>query len=392
MALEVIMPRAGYEMTEGTVVRWLKAEGDSVEAGEVIAEIETDKATLELEAHAPGMLRSIVVAEGETVPVGDVLAYVGAPDEPLPERRHAPQPTESRLVRESRPGTSPVARRLAIEHNTDLSSVTGTGPRGRITKDDVLAAVEAGGTEARPAGLRAGFPSRRPDAQGKIYLGPMGQAIARRTEATMRETPHFYLTVRIDMTEALEYRRDVNAKAAREERVSLNDLVLKACALALHKYPVYNSTFEGDHLQVQPHVNLGIALALPDGLLVPAVLECELKSLTEIARDAKDVLQRARHGTLRQAEYTGTFTLSNLGMFEVDSFTAIIVSPQVGVLALGSVHPTPWVKDGAPIVRQMMSATLSTDHRVASGTDAAQFAGEIKRLLEDPRLLGTEAA
>jgi pyruvate dehydrogenase E2 component (dihydrolipoamide acetyltransferase) len=189
------------------------------------------------------------------------------------------------------------------------------------------------------------------------------------------------------MTDAIELRRKLNASFAADERIRLNDLVIKACALALVKYPAYNATFQGDHLRVATHVDIGIAVAMPEGLAVPAVLECERKSLSEIARDARSLASRVREGTLKQREYTGTFTISNLGMFDVDAFTAIIVSPQVGVLALGSMQATPIVHRGDVVVRQVMSATLSTDHRAAGGAEAAQFAGEIKRLLEEPAQL-----
>ncbi|MEX2598433.1 MAG: dihydrolipoamide acetyltransferase family protein, partial [Dehalococcoidia bacterium] len=212
-------------------------------------------------------------------------------------------------------------------------------------------------------------------------------AIARRTQQTMNEAPLFYLTVQIDMTRALEFRKELNESLGGSTRISVNDILVKACAVALQKYPVFNSTFQEDHLQVQPHVNIGIAVALPEGLVVPAVLECENKSLVQISREAKDVGERAKSGHLRQEEYTGTFSVSNLGMFDVDAFTAIIVSPQVGVLAVGSVQPTPVVHNGEIVARQMMSATLSTDHRAANGAESAQFAGEIKRLLENPLLL-----
>ncbi|MBM3940250.1 MAG: 2-oxo acid dehydrogenase subunit E2, partial [SAR202 cluster bacterium] len=235
--------------------------------------------------------------------------------------------------------------------------------------------------------MRVGLPARKPDANGRIPLNKMSQAIARRTAQTMREAPLFYLTVNIDMTRALDFRKELNEALGGDVRVSVNDMIMKACAIALQKHPVFNSIFKDDHLVVQPHMNIGMAVALPEGLVVPSVLECEHKSLVQIAREAKDVAERARSGTLKQEEYTGTFSVSNLGMFDVDEFTAIIVSPQVAVLAVGSVRPTPVVRDNAVAVRQMMQATLSTDHRAANGAESAQFAVEIKRVLENPLLL-----
>ena len=337
MATAVVMPRIGYEMVRGSVVRWLKREGDSVQRGEPIAEVETDKAIVELAAEQDGTLISIAAPEGATVSVGDIVAYIGE--------------------------------------------------AGETTDDqDPSAESGAGSVAERPQGLRSGFPPRLPGPDRRIPLGRMGQAIARRTQSTMAETPHFYLTVRIDMTDALELRRELN-RASRESHVTVNDMVLKACATALVKYPVFNSTFEGDHLRVQPHVNIGIAVALPAGLIVPAVLHCEEKPLAQIARDAVDVAERGRNGTLRQEEYTGTFSVSNLGMFDVDAFTAIVVAPQVAVLAVGAARATPVARGGEVVVRQTMAATLSVDHRAAGGAEAAQFTTEIKRLLEQPRLL-----
>ncbi len=461
MALEGAMPHKGYDMTEGTVVRWLKREGDEVQRNEVIAEIETDKATVEMEAAGAGILRRIVVPEGQLVPVGRVIAYIGDADEAIPDAGAAPAQVPSteppataapasdqdvkispmarhaadergidpRLVTGTGPGgritqddvrrfaeapaaagaaaasngaepitgdrlvISPMARRLAREHGIAPADIAGTGPGGRITRDDVLGHVS--GTQPAPAkaaalagrGLRAGFDPRTPNADGVIPLGKMAQAIARRTQATNSEAPLFYVTIQVDMTKAAEFRHDLNQALGAGKRVSINDIILKACAMALQRHPVFNSTFEGDRLVVHPRVNMGMAVALPEGLVVPAVMGCEAKSLAEISRDSRDVAKRARSGTLRQEEYTGTFSVSNLGMYDVDAFTAIIVSPQVAVLATGAVQAKPVVVSGEVMVRQMMSATLSTDHRAANGAEAAQFAMEIKRLLENPSLL-----
>ena len=348
MAQAVTMPQMGYEMVEGTIVRWLVSEGDAVKAGDVIAEVETDKAVVELEAANDGVVLSLLRDEGATVPVGDTLAYIGDRSETKPALRPRKPPSPERA-------SAVQARRSA--------------------------------TPADSAGLRTGSAPRVPDADGRIELGAMGEAIARRTLATAQEVPQFYLTVRIDMTKAIAYRRAANRSLKGDSRISLNDMIVKACALALRKHPIYNSTFEGDHLRVHDRVNVGMAVALAGGLLVPAVLDCDRKSLPEIARDSRDVVARAKTGALRQDEYFGTFSVSNLGMFHIDAFTAIVVAPQAGVLAIGSVQPTPMAVGGAMEVRQMMSATLSTDHRVAGGAEAAQFANEIQRLLEEPALL-----
>ena len=417
MATEVLMPQMGYDMTEGTVVKWVKQEGDAVSKGEVIAEIETDKATVEMEAEAGGVLRRIAVGEGATVPVGQVIGVIGAEDEELPDPAAdappAPAPPaaeEAAPEPEAAPAApiladagasgalraSPVARRLADERGVDLNLVSGTGPGGRITKDDVLnfappaeapgaAPVAAPAAEAASApSMRVGPPPRTPDEQGRIPLSKMALAIARRTAATKGPVPHYYVNAAVDMTRAMEFRREINESLS-GVRVSVNDLIIKAAALALGKHPVFNAVFQDDHLEVSRHVNVGVAVALDEGLVVPAILECERKPLTQIAREAKDLGRRAREGKLRQDEYTaGTFSISNLGMFEVDSFTAIIVSPQAAVLAVGAVQPTPVVRNGEVVVRQMMQASLSADHRISNGADAAQFLVEIKRGLEAP--------
>lgn len=422
MATEVLMPQMGYDMTEGTVVKWLKQEGDAVSKGEVIAEIETDKATVEMEAEAGGVLRRTAVGEGATVPVGQVIGVIGGADEELPEANAPaasvpPQAEEAAPEPEAAPASaqapsdagasgalraSPVARRLADERGVDLKLVAGTGPGGRITKEDVLnfappSEAPAGAPEAAPApqaapaaeaavgqSMRVGPPPRTPDAQGRIPLSKMALAIARRTAATKGPVPHYYVNAAVDMTRAMEFRREVNESLS-DARVSVNDLIIKAAALALGKYPVFNATFQDDHLEVSPHINVGVAVALDEGLVVPAILECDRKPLTQIAKEAKDLGRRAREGKLRQDEYTaGTFSISNLGMFEVDSFTAIIVSPQAAVLAVGAVQPTPVVRNNEVVVRQMMQASLSADHRISNGADAAQFLVEIKRRLEAP--------
>ena len=415
MATEVLMPQMGYDMTEGTVVKWVKQEGDAVSKGEVIAEIETDKATVEMEAEAGGVLRRIAVGEGATVPVGQVIGVIGAADEELPDPaadappapaaaeeappEPEPAPPTPALADAGASGAlraSPVARRLADERGVDLKLVSGTGPGGRITKDDVLnfappAEAPAAAPVAEPAAeaalapsMRVGPPPRTPDEQGRIPLSKMALAIARRTAATKGPVPHYYVNAAVDMTRAMEFRREINESLS-GVRVSVNDLIIKAAALALGKYPVFNAVFQDDHLEVSRHVNVGVAVALDEGLVVPAILECERKPLTQIAREAKDLGRRAREGKLRQDEYTaGTFSISNLGMFEVDSFTAIIVSPQAAVLAVGAVQATPVVRNGEVVVRQMMQASLSADHRISNGADAAQFLVEIKRGLEAP--------
>ena len=399
------MPQMGYDMTQGTVVRWLKGEGEEVRRGEIIAEIETDKAVVEMEAYASGVLRKIVVGEGATVPVGEIIGIIAGPDEPLPDLTKAvasrpaeaspaepPPPKVEQKAEVTTPApadevrASPVARRLADEKGIDIRQVTGTGPGGRITRDDVLA-YESQVEEAAPAPApEAPAPAGVAGAPEVVPLSRMRQAIARLTSRSKREVPHFYVTADIDMTEAMSLRQRLN-KALEGEgiRVSVNDMLVKAVTKALKSYPNFNSFFQEDKLQVNPSINVGIAIALEEGLIVPAIMNCEGKSLQEIAKASRDLVERANRGVLHPDEYTsGTFSISNLGMFDVDSFVAIIHPPQSAVLAVGTVKKQPVVKDDQISIAQVMKATIAADHRVVDGAQAAQFMVEVKQLLENP--------
>ncbi|MBI4282171.1 MAG: 2-oxo acid dehydrogenase subunit E2 [Chloroflexi bacterium] len=398
MATTVVMPQMGYDMKEGTLVRWLKREGEEVKRGEPIAEIETDKAVVEMEAYASGVLLKTVVAEGATVPVGQAIAFIGSPGEPLPEMVRAPteaeasegaaaQPEAARLsgvsVARGQVRASPLARRLAEEKGIDLAQVPGTGPGGRITREDVLACE----TRMREAVVAAPTVEAAPaPSEGEVVpLSRMRQAIARRTAQSKREAPHFYVTADVDMTLAMTLRQQLNETLGGEVHVSVNDLIVKACALALEKYPTFNATFQGDHLRINSEINMGIAVAVGQGLIVASLGECRGRSLVNISRAAKEVVERAQRGVMREEEYTGsTFSISNMGMFDVDSFTAIIYPPQAAVLAVGTVRKQPVVRNDQITIAQVMRATLSTDHRVADGAQAAQFLVEVKRLLESP--------
>ena len=400
----------GYDMQEGTVVRWRKREGEEVTRGEVIAEIETDKATVEMEAYSTGVLGMIVVAEGTTVPVGQLIAVITDPGEALPaldqlavelpaEAGAADAPATPAVAAPSAPPgevpstapspgqvrASPIARRLAREKGIDLALVAGTGPGGRITEADMQAYEE--GTVAAPGAA----PAVAPD--GIIELTRMRRAIAGVTVQSKRETPHFYVTSEIDMTRAMDLRRQLNetlqASAEGTERgaprVSVNDMIVKAAARALEKHPKFNASFQGDHLQLHGDLNIGIAIALEQGLIVPAIGGCQSKSLVEMAVASTDLIRRAQGGALRAEEYTGgTFSISNLGMFDVDSFAAIISPPNAAVLAVGTVKEQPVARDGQVTIAQIMKATLSADHRVADGAEGAQFLMEVKRNLETP--------
>ena len=399
MATNVVMPQMGYDMREGTVVRWYKQEGETVNRGEVIADIETDKATVEFEAYTGGVLGRIVAAEGVAVPVGNLIAIITEPGEAVPEptvappaaAEPAPAPTPEPAAAVAPPAAappadgqvraSPIARRLARERGIDLSLLTGTGPNGRVVEQDVLDYQPAAETAPAPAAASA----VAAPADSRIELSRMRQTIARVTADSKSTAPHFYVTAEIDMGKAMALRRDVNDAAAPENRVSVNDLMVKACALALAAHPKFNSFFRGDHLEVHGSMNIGIAIALETGLILPGVSNCESKTLLQIAAGTKDLIDRANNGSLRNDEYSSTtFSISNMGMFDVESFTAIIYPPHAAILAVGSVKEQPVVHDGQLAVGQMMKATLSTDHRVADGAEAAQFLMEIKRVLQNP--------
>ena len=413
------MPQMGYDMQEGTVVRWLKSEGAEVALGEAVAEIETDKAVVEFESVASGVLRKILVSEGTSVAVGQPIAIVGEVGEELPEvvPEAAPLPDggPTEAVPEAQPEVqedgppaperevraSPVARRLAEEKGIDLTKVAATGPGKRITRDDVLAYEASAATEKVPAPAEAPAPEEAPVTAAamapaaepvsgeKVPLSRMRQQIARVTASSNQEIPHFYVSAEIDMTEALALRGQLNSGLKEEGiRISVNDLVIKACVAALKKHPKFNARFAGDGIQMNEVMNVGIAMAVDEGLIVPAILDCGNKSLPEIAMASKDLVERSKSGTLHPQEATGgTFSISNLGMFDVSSFVAIIHPTQSAVLAVGAIAKKPVVRDDQVEIADMMTATLSVDHRVADGAEGANFIVEVKRLLENPGLL-----
>jgi len=449
LATSMVMPQMGYDMHEGKVVRWLKKEGEEVIRGEVIAEIETDKATVEYEAYTGGVMAKIVAAEGVTIRVGGLIAVITAPGEAIPEdiltdaalaaspaprvpEAPAPEAPPAAAAPPDSDGevrASPLARRLAKERGVDLSAITGTGPGGRITEADIpeqgapAAASVNGYIKASPLAKRlarerdidlavlngtgpggriteADVPEHAPVAPAptsaetaapagltseNVELSRMRQAIAKVTVDSWQSAPHFYVSVDIDMTKAMSFRRDVNDELDAEKRVSVNDLIVKASAIAIGRHPKFNSFFRDDHLQMNASINVGIAIALESGLIVPGINGCENRSLVEIAAASRDLAARANSGTLRNEEYSGTtFSVSNMGMFDIESFTAIIFPPHAAILAVGTVKEQPVVRDGELAIAQIMKATLSTDHRVADGAEAAQFIVEIKKLLENP--------
>jgi pyruvate dehydrogenase E2 component (dihydrolipoamide acetyltransferase) len=398
MLSEVVMPQMGADMQEGTIVRWLRREGEAVKRGEIIAEIETDKANVEIEAYESGVLRRILLPEGTTVPVGEIIAVIAAPEDDVsryeagaappaaaeearpavaaPERPAAP--AEAPPVVAGRARASPVARRLAQELGVDLSLVRGTGPDGRILRRDVEAVARA--PEAVPAAEPA--PAAPVVAPA---MSRMRQTIARRMAQSKREAPHYYLTMDVDVTEAQRLRRQLNEAAGGEVHISVNDMIVKAVAKALRRHPGFNAWFVDGQLQQQEALNIGVAVALEEGLIAPAVLDCGRKSLPDIARDSRDLAERARSGVLKAEEYTGaTFTVSNLGMYGVETLIAIIPPPQTAILGVGAVQQVPGVEDGEVVVRERMKVALSADHRVTDGALGARFLAEIRSFLESP--------
>ena len=405
MVSEVVMPKMGYDMTEGTIVRWVKQEGDEVKHGDVIAEVETTKVTVEVEAYGSGVLRKIVVREGQTVPVGEVIAIIAGRDEaitglkekapptlkeaPRPAVRPAEAPVDGKKEEAApRIAASPVARQMARQQGVDLTLIRGTGPGGRIIKEDVEAFLKKRPTEIpRPAPVPAAAPSAAPhEIPHEVReLSRIRQTIARRMAESKRVAPHFYVTSDIDMTEALRLRQSLNALVDERGKISVTDMLVKAAARTLREFPEANASFAEGKLRMYQRINIGVAVALDQGLVTPVIPDCDTKPLSQIAQEAKELVERARTGRLRPDDLTpGTFTISNLGMFDVEEFAAVINPPEAAVLAVGSVVPRPVVVDGEVKVADRMKVTLSADHRVLDGAVAARFLQRLKLFLEQP--------
>ncbi|MCS6830092.1 MAG: dihydrolipoamide acetyltransferase family protein [Armatimonadota bacterium] len=405
---QVIMPKMGDGMSEGTILRWLKKEGDNVNAGEIIAEIETDKASVELPAEASGKLAHIVAKEGDTVPVGTVIAEIlgegeqpqvvkpaeipeAAAESATPVTAYAPETLREEPPIQERVKASPLARRIAQEAGIDLAMVKGTGPGGRIVERDVQQFIASRQAAPRPP---VGEPARpaaavveTPVLAGGEPLSRMRRLIAERTTLTKQTVPHFYVTMDIDMTEAMSLRERLNAALPEDAaKISVNDFVTKACTLALARYPQVNALYQNERIYPSSEIHIGIAVALPDGLIVPVLRHCERKTLRQIAVETRQLVERARAGRLTPDEYTGaTFSISNLGMYGVDEFIAIINPPAVAILAVGAVQKQPVALDDDTVaVRPRMKVTISADHRALDGAVAAEFLRELKRILENP--------
>ena len=428
---EVQMPKLSDTMTEGTLVSWKKKKGDKVSAGEVIAEIETDKATMEWESPEDGTLTEIYVEEGGKVNVGDKIAFIGGEGEEAPkkeekkepekkeekseEKTEKPAPAEKKeketappqekekpveasvspaRTEEARVKASPVARRVAAELGVNLASVKGTGPEGRVTETDVRAAAKSvaavadrGGAKPQPKHV----PSIKAGEGARIQLSGMRKIIAQRLVESLGPIPHFYLTIEINAAPLMAAREELKSagEGADTSKITVNDFVLKAAVQAAVKVPRANASFDGDAVVQYADVDLGIAVAIEDGLLTPVIRAAQNKSLREISEQVKDLASRARNKRMKPEEFQGgTFTVSNLGGMGIDSFSAVINPPQGFILAIGKVTKVPVIDESDQIVvGHRMSITMSCDHRVIDGALGAEYLKELRHLLENPALL-----
>ena len=403
MADEVKLPRLGQGMESGTIVKWLKHEGDRVEKGEPLYELDTDKVTQEVEADFSGVLLKIAVDEGE-VPVGDTIAVIGEEGETVeleeraaesaaePEPEPEPVPVEvaaeapARVIHADggRVKASPLARRIARERGIELASLTGTGPEGRIVAEDVERA------EAQPSLAPRPVPAA-PQPSGEIEVEPLSsirRTVARRlTEAW--EAPAFQISMSADMTRSQElHARLAELAKENEPRPTLTDILTKACAAALMRHRAVNARFTGEAIERHPNADIGIAVAIPDGLVVPLIRAAERRTIAELAAARADIVSRAREGKLRQDDLDGgTFTISNLGMFGVEQFVAVLNPPQAAILAVGAVEDRAVAHEGEVVVRPLMTMTLTCDHRALDGAVASDFLRTVKAYLEEPGLM-----
>jgi pyruvate dehydrogenase E2 component (dihydrolipoamide acetyltransferase) len=418
------MPKLSDTMEEGRILRWLRKEGDPIETGQALAEVETDKATVEMEAYSNGTIRKLIAVEGQFAKVGELIAIIGAAGEDIsslvpaagaaastPARAGtvaasssatATRPAPAMLAPASGAPTpagrslkaSPLALRMAAEAGLNLGSLQGTGPQGRIIKRDIESALSQ--APSTPAPVRSAMPQRArafalqasrneiPESQD-IELSAVRRTIAKRLVQSKGPVPHFYLTVDVAMDRVWDA-----YKALRDQKssISINDIIVKATALALRQHPELNASFAGDHLKVYSRVHIGMAVALDDGLITPVLRDADLKPLEEISEEAQVLVERARARKLQPNEYTGaTFSISNLGMMGIDEFSAIINPPEAAILAVGAVRQVPVVVDDVLAIGWRMKMTLSVDHRVADGAAGARFLQTLRKFLEHPLLM-----
>ncbi len=438
MATQVVMPKLSPTMEEGQLSRWLKKEGDKVSMGEPLAEIDTDKATMEMQSLANGVLLKILVNEGESAPLGDPIAIVGAEGEDISnlvgakkaaneespsakpktedaeEKEQEPKEVEAIASRqaaaskEEKPKSvttqsrddgrqliSPIAARMAAEAGINLKSLQGSGPGGRIVKRDVEDAI-SGKVQRIPTTPRLRAVPARPLEKVEVYApsayrdepaSEMRRTIAKRLVTSLGPVPHFFLTTEIDMERAADLRRAIN-ELYPDAKISINDVIIKVAAAALIQHSQVNASFQEKNIRYYEHADIGVAVATENGLITPVVRSADLKSLPEIGAEVRELAERARARKLRPEEYTGaTFSISNLGMFGIDEFTAVINPPEGAILAIGAMAPKPVVRDGQIVVRQIMRVTMSCDHRVVDGATGAQFLQTFKQVMENPLYL-----
>ena len=445
MATDIVMPRLSDSMEEGTILRWVKSQGDEVAVGDELVEIETDKANMVYEADAAGTLIEILAQEGDTLPIGETIARVGEPgeaggdgagardeaaeapkeeapaqapeadagppaEEEAAEPAAAPEgavaaeaPAEAPSAAPSGDGrvkASPLARRIARERGLDLATLTGSGPGGRIVKADVERAVEAPAAPAREAPAPAAAPAaptpgvrERPEtAKGQVEtveLTKVQQTIARRMAESKATAPHFYLEAEVDMSRAVEGRARLKAAAPEGEAVpSFNDMIVKACALALREHPRANGAYRDGKVETYSRINVGVAVAAQEALIVPTVFDADAKGLRQIAAETRALAQRVRSGEITPPELSGgTFTVSNLGMYGITNFAAVINPPQAAILAVGSIFERPVVREGEIATAHLMPVNLACDHRILYGADGAEFLARVRELLDEPLAL-----
>jgi pyruvate dehydrogenase E2 component (dihydrolipoyllysine-residue acetyltransferase) len=426
------MPKMGDAMEEGTLVKWLKSEGDEVSEGDPIAEIETDKVTLELEAEDSGTLAQLIADEGQDIPVGEAIAFIAGEGEEVPERAagggaeeaeeeggegeaqaqtatetEAPEEEGGEEAAAQADGrtdghfrASPIVRRLAQENNLDLSRIEGSGPAGRIVERDVRAAMESGTAqktdgkaeaperEAAPQVAAAPEPTRAPGTE-LVEPSRMRRVIGERMTQSKQQVPHYYATVEVEMDDLLALRKQLNEQLEEQGiKLSINDFVMKAVALALKDFPNLNALWTSEGIELHQQVDLAMAVALEEGLITPVIRDAANKTLSAISAASKDLAKRAREGALKPEEYQGgTVTVSNMGMFGVESFAAIINPPQAAIVAVSSIMQRAMFKDDEVVPVSIMKLTLSADHRISNGAEGARYLAEVKRLLEHPMTL-----
>lgn len=433
MATKVIMPKLSPTMEEGQISRWLKKEGDKVSMGEPLAEIDTDKATMEMQALGNGVLRKILIGEGQSAPLGQLIAVIGEPDEdiasllaeapatqPQPEQKKEeppaqPQPQPKAAAAASaapapalravdngrqpqaarsdsgRMIVSPLAARMAAEAGIDLRSLQGSGPGGRIVKRDIEAAISQPQPAAVPTYPRVVETTRFQQAGASAYrdepASEIRKVIAKRLVTSLGPVPHFFLTTEIEMDRAAEMRKGINALDP-DLKISINDIIIKVAAAALIQHPQVNASFQEKIVRYYEHADIGVAVAIEDGLITPVVRAADQKPLSQIAAEVRELAERARSKRLMPEEYTGaTFSISNLGMFGIDEFTAVINPPEGAILAVGAMTAKPVVRENEIVIRQMMRVTMSCDHRVIDGATGARFLQTFKKILENPLYL-----